>query len=49
MEISVIKEECRIALKDARDDNHFYKLRWKLKYYFKCKVTNSSEERENKD
>jgi len=26
-------------LKDTWEDNHFYKLRWRLKYYFKCKVT----------
>ena len=26
-------------LKDTWEDNHFYKLRWRLKYYFKCKLT----------
>ena len=25
--------------KDIWEDNHFYKLRWKLKYYFKFRLT----------
>ncbi len=29
--------------KDSRSDNHFYKLRWHLKYYFKCKIVKSNK------
>jgi len=25
-------------LKDGWNENHFYKLRWRLKYYFKCRI-----------
>jgi hypothetical protein len=26
-------------IKDGWNENHFYKMRWRLKYYFKCRIT----------